>query len=1145
MLIDNVANSSLYQKWLTDQQISFSSTLRLAKSGLDFNAFEAQLDALEPSLYGDSTLHLLSQLVKDENDWIRDKAKKSKKILSDLSRAYGINHQALNSRAAIVLRDSKLNFTDFLQWATRISAYQENIEVSDTWLATDYLWNTRVWDSIRAAVESSSSSNTAWLLDEINANLSWFSSPKTRSDRRIIALCAFYSALENLFEEKGVPPVLHRLSMTLLNMQLCWPIQVITLPYDNETTIGLLLPFFPWITEDGRSTTTFQSIYLKAKDVGGYLPPDEKNPYHRFAQGCLEWDPRWHASIHSGFQIAKSLWRSQNGRLHPEPRDRKLCSSLAIDFSPAMAIVSPHSSIRDGQAFVLKDSSAQAYWVQVALGLMLPAGRIPLGLVTGTVLNQRKGEYLLGDVEGLEQKLILASASGFLQKMILPATPYTLKTVRTFREGIVSNEVRSDLLENNLCKTVRDTADVLHTAGWRRATFIGAAETRRAFSRLTQSLFELDDKDIVVRPTLEHPNRGDWNFVEEAYRIVGDLKLSNDLSEILLRSTLAVSEKQLGFWLAFQDHAIRTGQQNDGFGGSGIGVLCIRTHSNESDMRFWAHVFDALEATAEVWERFQFGSLVESAQVLADLLNNFDADPNISKLPAPDFLVILDEAGATQAWDPRTKYEGDIRGSLQLLLNTYQIRIRDMPHALANALLQRDNTRERIFGRTRILVITGGNPLTTVYSKPQDRMAARIEWQDALSIFRNGFSIHDARAVINRLRTNKKEDLVEWDTLKDSMQALIENDVIFSSRGEYYFTDQNEVNTLVQFNADIHEAAGLSFMPLIASTTSSAASRRLEVTTHQIREATWHFQQMYDFAKNRAQADRSRKYRSAIAFLDPNADWDTVTQLSFDKLRFGSHGFKLAQDLIFKEQLFGTKPHTRRFIDTINAGTNALLSNVNAEEQSKLHKQVGNISAEALRCADCLPAQLAIESEKAFYLRKREEVLGVSEFTGNELFSDIRGILQDDQPASRELVYQLSHGWLEKNWESDNWLQNLELAYLACLTDATPVVSSWLKILSLLYRPKDHRELYTATGMFSKVLALWDIRVFDSIAFGFKVHYVVQRGRVQKPFMRHELFSARQNFSEWSIYSQRGSYELYVLEKILSTLHVRDIYPMS
>jgi len=452
-------------------------------------------------------------------------------------------------------------------------------------------------------------------------------------------------------------------------------------------------------------------FYSGTGNLYQYAPDLQK---HNFQKGALRWTTLWQRAIYLGLEVGKSVWRSQNGRMDSQERNRWMDSSIHLDFSVANEIVSLYWRDRatflqqggdadqydESEYCVLDGRSAESYWVQVVLGLLLPQHRVPFGVVTGIIEDPaNSGEYVIGRVDGLEAKLQYASQTGFLGRMVLPNNDET----RTAIQAAISDKAtRDDLLQSSLCSSARDTADALQTSGWRRAVFLGTPEARWAFGQLTHDLFELDQMGIVKEPEQDHEMRPVWIRTQRCIHAANQILVTDPRFQIKFVSQIqnvrgrrqAMKECDLGWWLAKIDHALRQGG-NGQFSGPGLGIVTVRTRAGESDHRFWANVFDLLHASDELWATFQFGDLAASTTALAKLLNNFDADPAISAMPAPDLLVIFDDAGVTQEWGQKGQFPDDTRGRLRHLLK----------HELANLLEQRDPQRSASLGATRIVVI--------------------------------------------------------------------------------------------------------------------------------------------------------------------------------------------------------------------------------------------------------------------------------------------------------------------------------------------------------------------------------------------------------------------------------------------------------
>lgn len=1187
MLNGAIINSALYQAWLLDQQIGFSATLCLMENAEDnpiLNPceFEAQLSRVKkPQRCGDSTLSLLTELSArtDRPEGVVRFSRQCKELGEQLRSAGGINHQALDSRALVVLRDARLGFLDFVRWGTRLAFTAPK---GYDWRSQECLWTRQVWDRIRDAAIDSGNAENAASLPQIDFALEQFSNDATEPIPRILALCRWYDLVSKLFGEDELPAILHRLAMALLSTQFCWPLQVVehqqadadaapAVTADGSTSfdyVAVSLPFFACLQEPKEHWGIKSMIIFYGNGLGQYLRPDGRLiGHHGFEQATVQWDDAWHEAMKDGLKIGKTLWLSQNGRAVTAQRDRKLAAALNIDFTAAEAIVRPHSDriVR----FTLTDRSATAYWVQVVLSLMLPARRPPLGLATGTVCNIGDGEYRLGSVIGIAEKLRHASRSGFVRKMILPDTKESEEAINE----LTSNEVdrgdesfRYDLLESLLCTTVRDSADVMQPAGWRRATFIGMPETRWAYGHLTYLQFELDAASIYAPPVDEGPLKEVWDKKQACLTEIAYINAKDDASAIKFM-TNEITERQLGFLLANADRNVRLGSGADIHRGPGLGVLCIKTRPGESNMRFWAHIFDALQASKDIWDRFQFGKLDESARALTRLLNNFKADPAISRTPAPDLIVILDEVGMTQSWDPRTRFAGDDRGSLMLLLDPIaRVGIAHTPH-LASDLEPRDDGRRHFLGCTRILVLAGAKPYPPVYLQQNPTVADSEpdSWLYALGIFRGGFSIHSARAVVTAFLKLRGKPAPTWLAFKDGMDSLKGDHKIHYGRGEYYFSSGSaQLHPECIFNAELHEAAGLSMVPLLAGFATPVSHRRLEMSSGETREASWHFGQMRNFATDAAIDKRARESLAMLGFLAARQDWDTVRALHSDKKTYGVDAYKLALDLLSKEKEKGSTPHASRYAGAIEAGANSFVKDHNKAEISERHTQVNKWVNEALTC--CMPAaKIHIQFEWANHLQRllRQHDLpldqnkrwhlpnGLGEkvrktldtLATDALVPVVRTLFDQEVNSIQRAEFPLRHGWLEVNWNTGKYWTDLQFAYAACATDLSPTVASWLRLLALVCCPQP-QWLPDGRGEdhVRKILDLWDCTITDPVAFGYRIRASKLRAEnAANPGPLPHLIDARRNVEEWWVSGKIKGAATRQLVGVLGALKIVDV----
>lgn len=1114
MLSKSIKRSKLLELWERDQKIAYGLTLVLSRSCPvgQYAPLRALLDGAAMSGLGDSALHQCASLgdkdardlesLWDEPPQLRAQAQA---VMDDLRGAGGVNHQVLAAKGMVLLLESHLSLERFTHWAERLSPEATKGTVRP------HAWSKGLWRSLRD--RASNRPETGRRLADA---MSSFSGGDPIDGARVAAICAWYDAVHELYAGDGVPAALTRLGFALLSAQFCWPVQIAT---NGAAPLGIALPLYAWLrpSYEGDPANRVEAV----SEAERHQPPARGNEAvtsHGFTHGNLRWSEEWHQAMRRGLQVGKDLWKSQTGRMDdPVQRHAWNDASLCVDFSIAGRIVAEFPA-KPAAPLTLVGSSAQVYWTQVVLGLLLPAHRVPLGTATGTVLNCRNREYVLGEVLGLEAKLKYASQSGFLQKMVLPRTPGTQEAIAA---AFSDEAIRDDLLESNLCSTVRDAADALQASGWRRAVFLSTPEARYSFSQLTHDLFELEEAGVELAAGAPGANRTfavreAWHRATSALDSIRGKALCKGPSPVQFVARDVVDDKQLGYWLGSVDHRVRSSEES-GYAGPGLGIACVRTRSGESDMRFWSHVFQLLEATDSIWETFQFGTLDQSAAALAQLLNNFSADPAISGMPAPDLLVIVDEAGTTREGAARIEFTRDTRGSLSELLASHATR-RGASHLLADRLVQRDERRAEVFGKTRILVI----------EPPASGRAEKYDWRegparhnipaaktvlDALRVFRSGFSVHQARAVIDTAFRAQNRETPTWVELRNVLDKLRAEGKICYGRGEFYFSAQQlqqPADPEFIFDADLHEAAALAFAPLLRGSSFDDTTRGMAMTAHHLREADWHFQQVYAYAATSEQFFRAREHLSLMGFVLPVQDWDTVRRMGYAKKHYGTTSFDLACDLIRKEAEAGSPPSAARFAQAINAATQALAANnISFKDAIALLSWVQKFIAHHDGLSGVKPAaRTFLYSEQTFFiqrLQKKATDFGWSLQPGlrTQIEQDLRRLTdQYLTPAVRDLnenpakfaersSFPLQHGWLMN--ECDRMAHRPRDAhnawrylYAACATDLNASPDSWVRLMAAF--PSDARA-----KDYLQVLHLWEYRVENKTAFAMRMVRGLQR----------------------------------------------------
>ena len=269
------------------------------------------------------------------------------------------------------------------------------------------------------------------------------SSKQTRD--RIDAVDRLYEAVLEISggNDKQIRPWWARICLAYRNSLFCWPLMA----YDSSDghKRGISLPIGLFLLEDGHSPQDKARKSLRNQKTWFkyVLPRDAQESERRRYQCCvgripdhmegsyLGWDKNWGDALKVGMDVAKKLWASQNGRLKyadEAQAQQKLNASLNVDMAPASQIVDDvygrlssryiNNLPEERRYFILKGRSAEAYWVQAVLGLLLPAGELPLGVVTGKI-EYNDSTFELGVVDGIGAKLDYANRAGF-PRIVLP-----------------------------------------------------------------------------------------------------------------------------------------------------------------------------------------------------------------------------------------------------------------------------------------------------------------------------------------------------------------------------------------------------------------------------------------------------------------------------------------------------------------------------------------------------------------------------------------------------------------------------------------------------------------------------------------------------------------------------------------------------
>ena len=595
--------------------------------------------------------------------------------------------EILIAHAVYVLKQPHLSIRDFIKWFKRC----KESETGD----------------LRLFLKDLDDSGRIGELDAL-LDLSRDASQQTRD--RIDAVDCLYDALVTLAGPMESTSWWLRICLALRTSLYCWPLMVAG--SEDYGLHGMSLPIGMFLSQDGKSRVYFKIVNPRNSAEHRRYVRGSSHAWAHMEESQLHWDEEWERAFHMGLRVAKTLWSTQNGRMRfvdETAAGAMMKASLVVDMGAACAIVDGAFNSADGTPYCLSGRSAEAYWVQAVLGMLLPGGEIPLGVVTGRI-QMVDGIEEIHRVNGIDKKLEYANNAGF-SRIVLPlerphpstevnetvkdlgdtdgeltigpgltianavsapqgGTPRTTESTAAQmpKEGSVAHSVRLFLqslaasgtrkrVEINFCRSVRNVADAMQVSGWRRAAFVRLPETQRAFANHLRRLFLLEK--VNQRASLATEDRRDYDrnpWTEQENRLL------RRLDDYLLSDTRAIkfvnratfdevfvngAEAEIGRWLAWKDHQVRGGWDIN-LRGPALGVLCIRTSETDNEIRLWSAIADMLSASPAWWNAFQWSSVSQAAHLLARLLGNRRANPEICATPAPDLLVLFDEGNLTQ-----------------------------------------------------------------------------------------------------------------------------------------------------------------------------------------------------------------------------------------------------------------------------------------------------------------------------------------------------------------------------------------------------------------------------------------------------------------------------------------------------------------
>ncbi len=936
---------SLEDIWLRDQALALSATLladlpnavdrwRIDEVSRATQVIADLLSKTSLTVLSDSTISLLASVptgyanAEELQDFdaatpltpflaqVRQEVEARKSLLNQQAKSAERRDwpEILISHAVHVLSQDHLSVEDFLKWVQRVVMRQKSV--------IGY-----ILDKLEADGQGNQAS------EDTNALLAAARGNSRQTRDRVEAIDRLHRRISELAGSGYSLEWWTRTCLAFRNSLYCWPLMVSV--SEMSELNGISLPVGLFLSPDDNSKVYFKKIVSRGsrEPPTHFVAATRDLPAH-LTGSKLYWNREWGDSFVRGLRIAKALWKSQNGRfnfVNSAAAEHKMKESLIVDLGPACAIVDFVFGPLQAARFELAGRSAEAYWTQAVLGLLLPGSQLPTGVVTGKVVDA-DGAFELRHVEGIRKKLEYADRAGF-SRIVLP--PGEEDEVEAFQNRLKSMG-NAQRIEMNVCQNARSAADAMQPSGWRRSYFLRLPEVQQSFSTNLRRLFmrqQLERGEAIKPAELRTYRRNPWEAAET--------KHLENLDRFLCSRTKAIKfwdcskhrtdiESDIGKWLAWKDEQVREGQAT-GARGPGLGVLCIRTAARDNEMRVWAAIADALCASPDWWEKFQWSSRDQAAELLAQLLGNQRADPTISASPAPDILVIFDGGDFTRTRRSAV-FPDDFRGRWRELLNPTKgtrntARKADDP--LSEALLRMGGGR---LGPTRIIVIQGSQS-TSPWPFPEDLSDDDRAALRRLSIFRYGFSRQAAYSIINFRRPTA--DNREWPEIMEQLGRLVQKGLLKRTRGQYHIPAayRQALNGAHVDDPAMHYQAAKVLVPILEPTGHFLSSNRdREFEPEPVLEATWHLSKARDLLSKRDISLRPRcsDAASRLNFLRPFPDWDTVFELRAHP-QTQNAAVELGRELLSREQESAKRlPHSSRI--AAHLATIARLSGSNLDE---------------------------------------------------------------------------------------------------------------------------------------------------------------------------------------------------------------------
>lgn len=1008
----------------------------------------------------------------------------------------------LLAHATYLLRQKHINTVDFFKWLQRCCG-----------------------NSIVGIESISNELHDNVVTATLNRYLATARDPSQPTRFRVSAVDDVYRYVSQRVERVGAAHWWANICLAFRNSIFRWPLMISESLYtysrsnadeQGRTMCGISLPLGLSLSDDGKGKVWMRHFApIGSKERNKQYVRAEGDKLAHIFESKLCWDNEWENAFRIGFKAAKELWRSQNGRLRFADEQKTAAimnSSLVVDLGATCRVVDELFSSLEAGAFPLAGRSAEAYWVQAALSLMLPGAPDPRGVATGRI-ESAGGTFEIKPVRGIRNKLIFANNMGF-SRIILPRPSATISEESNVEAIGSSPSVEGDALsddvskfiadldseksaEINFCANARNAADAMQTSGWRRTNFLRLAETQRTFHFHLHRLYlrhQVQVSKIATPRERKEYEKDPWKESETSYMETLDRSLLSEGRAIkYVRKGIfrGNPESDIGKWLAWKDQQIRSGEVG-GYRKPGLGILSLRTHAEDNGMRLWSAIADSVSASGSWWDKFQWSALRQASSLLADLLSNQRCELSISSSPAPDILVIFDDGDQTQLKRNRV-FQDDFRGNWVDLLNPRK----DDPSAVDPLNQYLIAKGPGPLGNTKIIVIHG-KPRESIepFDIRLDLDSTQSGLLEQLSIFRYGFSKQAAFSMGNFPRSASEK--LDWGSFNEVLSSLIRLDLVRQSRDRLYLTERTKSYLQIrptQTNPNAHFHAAKALNPILDPSVQYVASnhdRQLE--PEPILEATWHLNKAAELATNRGSFLRSKinETRGRLVFLSPYPDWDTVkqlrkhTQTAFDAIL-------LAKDLLKKEaDISKLPPHSSRvaaYFATVGIFANGHATHLpegfaekySDELKSMLDEAVDHIKASSK--FDARRQRRKLFSDYIFAMRNLGVENSSNKISGTLSYIDktIKEILRSDIQSNSLLAEDFP---ISKEFWSQSWsdlhapiTKRSTAAYCASITSmdvsdegsrsSSPSCKSWMSYFSLT----SHHEF--SAGQIVRPLRAW------------------------------------------------------------------------